>query len=197
MTEQPREPRRPRADALQNRAKIIGVAIEHFHKQGAGASLDAIAKEAGVGVGTLYRHFPHRDDLIAAVLQTRESALAEQIETIDSMTDAPAALHAWMQALDDYLARFDGLVDPMSRALMGADSALAISCAWLVQTTARYLAAAQSAGGVRSDLTARDLFVLVLASSWASRSVVADKQSLASVRQVIQDGIKAHSQSLA
>lgn len=197
MTEQRREPRRPRADALQNRAKIIGVAIEHFRKQGAGASLDAIAKEAGVGVGTLYRHFPHRDDLIGAVLQTRESALAEQIETIDSMTDAPAALHAWMQVLDDYLARFDGLVDPMSRALMGSESALAISCAWLVRTTARYLAAAQSAGAVRSDLTARDLFVLVLASSWVSRSVVADKQSLASVRQVIRDGIQIRHQSVA
>jgi AcrR family transcriptional regulator len=183
--------RRTRADAQQNRAKIIAVAIEHFRAHGAGASLDAIAREAGVGAGTLYRHFPQRDDLVAAVLQTREVVLQQEIERIDAMADADDALQSWLSVLDEYLASFDGLADPLGRALMGADSALAISCDWLIRTTQRCLHAAQAAGQARSDLSARDLFLLALAASWVSRSAVADPGSLLAVRAVIRDGIRA------
>lgn len=191
MTATQRNPRPPRADALQNRAAILGVAIKHFQAHGTGASLEAIAKEAGVGVGTLYRHFPQRDDLIAAVLQTREVALSQTVERLDAMADVRETLQSWMDALGEYLASFDGLVDPLSRALMGAESALAISCDWLVGVTERYLVAAQSAGLARTDLKARDLFLLILASSWITRSVVADEQSLCSVRAVIWDGVQS------
>lgn len=183
--------RRTRADAQQNRAKIIAVAIEYFREHGAGASLDAIAKEAGVGAGTLYRHFPQRDDLLAAVLQTREVVLQQEIERIDAMAGADDALQSWLSVLDEYLASFDGLADPLGRALMGADSALAISCDWLIGTTQRRLHAAQAAGQARSDLSARDLFLLALAASWVRRSAVADPCSLLAVRAVIRDGIRA------
>ena len=191
MTTQQQSTRAPRADALQNRAKILGVAINQFQTHGTGASLEAIAKEAGVGVGTLYRHFPQRDDLIAAVLQTREVALTQVIEQLDALTHASEALQLWMEALNSYLTSFDGLIDPISRALMDAESALFLSCDWLLRTTERYLTSAQAAGLVRTDLSARDLFLLVLASSWVTRSVIADEQSLLSVRAVIWDGLRA------
>lgn len=182
-------PRVPRADAIQNRAKILAVAIKLFHSHGVNASLEAIAKEAGVGVGTLYRHFPERDDLIAAVLQTREFALQQVIDELDVGTDAAAVLQRWMAALGEYLSSFDGLADPLSRAMMGADSALAISCAWLLRTTERYLASAQSVGVARADISASDLFLLMLASSWITRSVAADEKNLESVRKIIWDGV--------
>jgi len=191
VTTQQQSTRAPRADALQNRAKILGVAINQFQTHGTGASLEAIAKEAGVGVGTLYRHFPQRDDLIAAVLQTREVALTQVIEQLDALTHASEALQLWMEALNSYLTSFDGLIDPISRALMDAESALFLSCDWLLRTTERYLTSAQAAGLVRTDLSARDLFLLVLASSWVTRSVIADEQSLLSVRAVIWDGLRA------
>lgn len=76
---------------------------------------------------------------------------------------------------------------------MGAESALVISCDWLIGVTESYLTAAQSAGLARTDLKARDLFLLVLAFSWITRSVVANKQSLCSVRTVIWGGIQAAS----
>lgn len=183
--------RRPRADAQHNRARIIEVALEHFRLHGTGASLDAIAKAAGVGAGTLYRHFPQRDDLLAAVLQTREAVLLQEIARIDALADAGAALHAWLDALDGYLASFDGLADPLGRALLQADSALAISCDWLIGTTERRLQAAQAAGQARADLGARELFLLALAESWISRSAVADPARLRAVRAVIRDGLRA------
>lgn len=191
MTGKQRMTRPPRSDALQNRAAILAVAIKHFQALGAGASLEAIAKEAGVGVGTLYRHYPQRENLIAAVLQTRESSLSREVDRLKEMDDPKAALYFWMAALDDYLTSFDGLADPLSRALMGAESALTISCDWMVGVTERFLTAAQTEGHARTDINARDLFLLSLASSWITRSVVANEQSLISVRNVIRDGIRA------
>lgn len=190
VTTQQRSTRSPRVDALQNRAKILGVAIKQFQIHGTGASLEAIAKEAGVGVGTLYRHFPQRDDLIAAVLQTREAALNQVIEQLDTQTNASEVLQLWMESLSDYLTSFDGLIDPMGRALMSTESALSISCDWLLRTTERYLAAAKSAEIVRTDVSSRDLFLLVLASSWITRSVIADAKSLSSVKSVIWNGLQ-------
>nr|WP_227729055.1 hypothetical protein [Yersinia proxima] len=73
--------------------------------------------------------------------------------------------------------------------MMSADSALAIACAWLLRTTERYLASAQSAGVARSNISARDLFLLVLASSWITRSMAADEKNLESMRKIIWDGV--------
>src|SRR4029077_18797496 len=88
--------RKPRPDAQRNRARILGVAKEAFTRRGANASLDDIAKEAGVGAGTLYRHFTSRDTLIEAVYRTEVEKLAAAQRKFAEAMPPIEALRAWM-----------------------------------------------------------------------------------------------------
>src|SRR5277367_5630041 len=100
----PTPQRKPRADAERNRDRVLEVAKEAFTRSGADASLDDIAKQAGVGAGTLYRHFPSREALIEAVYRTEVERLAAA-ELNFAETMAPMeALRAWMLLFVDYIA---------------------------------------------------------------------------------------------
>ena len=110
--------RRPRSDAQRNRERILDVAKEAFTRSGADASLDEIAREAGVGPGTLYRHFPSRAELLEAVYRTEmeqlaaaEQKFAEELPPID-------ALRAWLLLFVDYIAAKQ-LIAPALNALVG------------------------------------------------------------------------------
>jgi AcrR family transcriptional regulator len=84
--------RKPRVDVQRNRAALLEAAQRHFLRYGVGTSLEAVAKEAGVGPGTLYRHFPNREALLAAVLQTRSQELVARQADIARLDDAAEAL---------------------------------------------------------------------------------------------------------
>ena len=167
MTRPPEhEPARPaeqqqRADARQNRARLISAATAAFTEKGADAPLEDIARRAGVGIGTLYRHFPSRLDLQAAVFRNQVQVICEQGDALPQ-TDSPGpAFAAWARALAGYLVTKRGL----SRALIdavGVESELITSC-WMAmrETTERLLANAQRAGVIRDDVTAVDVMRLV------------------------------------
>jgi AcrR family transcriptional regulator len=150
-----------RADARQNRARLISAATAAFAEKGADAPLEDIARRAGVGIGTLYRHFPSRLDLQAAVFRTQVRVVCEQGDAL-LQTDAPEqAFAAWIRALAGYLVTKRGL----SRALIdavGVESELITSC-WLTmrETTDRLLESAQRAGVVRPDVTGMDVMRLI------------------------------------
>src|SRR6266576_4884045 len=95
--------RKPRADAQQNRERILEVAKEAFTRSGANASLDDIAKEAEVGAGTLYRHFPTRDALIEAGYRTEVEKLAAAERRLADTLPPVEALRAWMLLFLDYI----------------------------------------------------------------------------------------------
>src|SRR5712692_9456280 len=97
-------PRKPRTDAQLNRERILEVAKEAFTRSGANASLDDVAKEAGVGAGTLYRHFPTRDVLIEAVYRTEVEKLAAAERRFAATMSPIEALRAWMLLFVDYIA---------------------------------------------------------------------------------------------
>ena len=96
--------RKPRADAQRNRERILEVAKQAFTDSGATASLDDIAKEAGVGPGTLYRHFPTRDELLKAVYRTEVEKLAAAARKFAETIPPIEALRAWMLLFVDYIA---------------------------------------------------------------------------------------------
>ncbi len=150
-----------RADARQNHARLISAATAAFAEKGADAPLEDIARRAGVGIGTLYRHFPSRVDLQAAVFRTQVRVVCEQGDAL-LRTDAPEqAFAAWTRALAGYLVTKRGL----SRALIdavGVESELITSC-WVTmrETTERLLEKAQQAGVIRSDVTGMDVMRLV------------------------------------
>jgi AcrR family transcriptional regulator len=150
-----------RADARQNRARLISAATQAFAEKGADAPLEDIARRAGVGIGTLYRHFPNRLDLQAAVFRSQVSAVCAKGDALLETDPPETAFGAWVRALAAYLVTKRGL----SRALIeavGAESELITSC-WMAMrdTTERLLVTGQQAGAIRPDVTATDVIKLV------------------------------------
>jgi AcrR family transcriptional regulator len=150
-----------RSDARQNRARLITAATQAFAEKGADAPLEDIARRAGVGIGTLYRHFPSRLDLQAAVFRTGVRDICNKGEALSHGDSPERAFADWTRALAAYLVTKRGL----SRTLIdsvGIESELITSC-WTImrETTDRLLADAQRAGVIRPDVTAVDVMRLV------------------------------------
>lgn len=155
-----------RADARRNRDNILKVATRRFASHGVSTSLEEIAKEAGVGAGTLYRHFPSREALLAAALQESQARLLALSAVAREIADADAALAAWLEALQTYLRTFNGLPDPVLAAVREEASPLSLSCDRLVAITGEFLFRAQREGQARASVTANDLFLAAIGVAW-------------------------------
>jgi AcrR family transcriptional regulator len=182
-------PRKARADAERNRLHILDVAEEFFSEHGVTGAMQDIAKRAGLGPGTLYRHFPTRESLLAALLKARWEGLdARRAEIEAEHGDPLAALELWLSALGDYVTVFNGLPGPLREALSETTSPLAMTCELLVEATGQFLAAAQVAGSARPWVRDRDLVLTVLASAWVSDAQLADERSGDSLRAIVREG---------
>src|ERR1700722_20405069 len=115
--------RKPRTDALRNRERILEAAKAAFTRQGASASLEEIAKQAGVGAGTLYRHFPTRDELIEGVYRHEVEKLAAAAARFAESMSPLEALRAWMLLLVDYIAA-KHIIAPALHGFVGGPSRL-------------------------------------------------------------------------
>lgn len=181
--------RRPRADKQRNRTHILQIAEQYFSDHGITGSMDAIAKRAGVGPGTLYRHFPNRDALLAALLQARQDELVSRRDAIRQQEqDATAALARWLDALGNWATAFDGLPEPLRAALTEDTSPLALTCQGYITTTDEFLRAAQRDGGARPEVRGRDLFLGVLAMSWVRGAAMADESSTPALSSLMRTG---------
>jgi AcrR family transcriptional regulator len=149
--------RKPRTDALRNRERILEVAKEAFTRSGGDASLDDIAKEAGVGAGTLYRHFPTRDALIEAVYRTEVEKLAAAEKEFSERHSPIEALRAWMLLFVDYIAT-KHIIAPALNTLVGGPSKLYEGSRGQIQGAIDSLVKrAIKSGGIRRDLEPFDL----------------------------------------
>ncbi|MFY9926478.1 MAG: helix-turn-helix domain-containing protein [Streptosporangiaceae bacterium] len=159
--EQPRPPEKLRADARQNYARLVVAATEAFAEKGADAPLEDIARRAGVGIGTLYRHFPTRLDLQAAVFRSQVGAVCGRGDELLNTAPPDQAFAAWIRSLAAYLVTKRGLSKALIEAV-GVESELISTC-WVTmrETTQRLLASAQQAGSVRADVDASDVMRLI------------------------------------
>jgi AcrR family transcriptional regulator len=149
--------RRPRTDALRNRERILEVAKEVFTRFGAEASLDEIAKQAGVGPGTLYRHFPTRDALIEAVYRSEVEKLAAAARRLAEEKPPVEALRAWMLLFVDHIAQKQ-IIAPALNSIVGGASKLYERAGGEVQGAIDALVRpAKKSGEIRKDLDAFDL----------------------------------------
>jgi len=176
-----------RADARRNRDRILTIAREHFATHGIDTSLEEIAKAAGVGSATLYRHFPSRDSLLAATLRNSEEQLLAGAEAALQMPHAGTRLQAWLKALQRYMRTFHGLPAPVLEAIKEQASPLAVSCQKLVALTEEFLLDAQNAGHASKSVTASDLFLGALAMAW-----VADRAEELGSTEEAMDALLAH-----
>ncbi|HWY67983.1 MAG TPA: TetR/AcrR family transcriptional regulator [Terriglobales bacterium] len=149
--------RKPRADAQQNRERILEVAKDAFTRQGVNASLDDIAKEAGVGAGTLYRHFPTRDALIEAVYRTEVGKLAAAERKFAETMPPVEALRAWMLLFVDYIAAKQIIAPALNTLVGGASKLYEGSRAQIQQAIDALVKRAIKSGDIRKDLDAFDL----------------------------------------
>lgn len=149
--------RKPRADALRNRERILEVAKTAFTRQGANASLEEIAKQAGVGTGTLYRHFPTRDALIEGVYRNEVEKLAAAAARFAETMSPLEALRAWMLLLVDYITA-KHIIAPALNTIAGGPSRLHEGSRSLIQAAMDELVKrAKKSGDLRRDLDAFDL----------------------------------------
>lgn len=144
--------RAPRADACRNRDRLLEVASDSFALWGTDASLEKIAKEAGVGIGTLYRHYPNRDALIEAVYRHNVDLLCDAADELSRELPPDEALAQWMQRWVSYVAVKKGLATYL-KSVVSADSDLFVTTHAKVQQTIQALiAAAAEAGSIRPDV---------------------------------------------
>ena len=149
--------RKLRSDALRNRERILDVAKAAFTRQGANASLEEIAKQAGVGTGTLYRHFPTRDELIEGVYRNEVEKLAAAAARFAETMSPLEALRAWMLLLVDYIAA-KHIIAPALNTIVGGPSRLYEGSRSLIQRAIDGLVKrAKRSGDLRRDLDAYDL----------------------------------------
>jgi AcrR family transcriptional regulator len=152
---------RMRADARRSRIKLLEAATAAFAEHGADAPLDDIARRAGVGIGTLYRHFPTRTDLQAAVYKSQVQSVCDAADEFLLSASPEQALLGWIRALASYLVTKRGLANALIGAV-GKDSELMNGCMKVMRDAAgRLVRNAQQAGVLRPDVTERDLLRLV------------------------------------
>lgn len=146
-----------RADAARNRAKLLTAAADAFAQQGVEVSLEDIAAAAGVGIGTLYRNFPTREDLVLAVYADQVSALEQRSQELPAQLAPGEALHEWMRGFVDFYAVKRGMVN-LLRSMQSTNQApFEGTREKLLASADRVLQPAIDAGAVRPDVSASEI----------------------------------------
>ena len=157
-----------RADARKNYDQLLVVARGVVGEQGATASLRDVARRAGVGLGTLYRHFPTREALLDALLRAGFDGLAARAVELETSESPRDALVSWFRHCVATAHEYRGVTEVMMAAIEEPDSALHASCVAMRAAGTSLLTRAQAAGTARTDVDGNDLFALVGACAWLS-----------------------------
>jgi AcrR family transcriptional regulator len=174
---------------VRNRARILETAAEVFAARGSDASLEEIARGAGVGIGTLYRHFPTRDDLVEAVFHDRIDELEALADDL-LVSDAPGeALVAWLRAQLEQAATCRGLAAEAMLTML-ADRHGPSACESMRRAGAALLTRAQEAGDVRDGVDIDDLVRMVQAVSLAAEES-GDPEAAERLFGFVLDGVRA------
>ena len=179
-----------RADARRNRARLIEVAVEAFAVRGLTVPLDEIARQAGVGPGTLYRHFPTREALFEAVVQERLQRLVDAARARLDAEPAGAALFAFVELLVVEAAPKRDLVDALTGAGVDVRARLATTAAELRAQLDLLLARAQRAHDVRAEVTVADLMALLSGILRSQHADPPDAADPARALAIVRDGMR-------
>jgi AcrR family transcriptional regulator len=149
--------RKPRADAIRNRERVLEAAKAVFSAGGPEASLEAVARKAGVGIGTLYRHFPTREALFEAVYRREVQQLGELAEQLKGEADPVDALRRWLRSNVEFVATKKGMSAALALAVQSSSELTAFSFERLTKAVGALLDRAVAAGEIRSDISPEDI----------------------------------------
>ncbi len=178
-----------RADARRNYERLLDAARKVFSDQGGGASMEAIAKQAGVGVGTLYRHFPKRIDVVEAVYRDDVQSLVDAANTGAMRMDPWDALERWLRSYVDFARTKRTFLNELHEAFEKNPDLKSVSRDRIWAACGQVLRRAQEASVARSDITADDLMQLV--GPMCINATLTPEQA-ERVLPLVLDGLKTH-----
>jgi AcrR family transcriptional regulator len=165
-----RSVRKPRADGRRNRERLMETAKAAFADLGADVSLDEIARRAGVGIGTLYRHFPTRDAIVEAVYRREVEQLAGSATRLLASLSPGEALHEWMRLFVDYIATKKVIASALASIVGGASELYAFSGAQITGAMRLLVDRACAIGDIRADIDPNDLLRALVGFTYGAAS---------------------------
>jgi len=182
-------PRQPRADARRNRERLIEAAKAAFSDIGPDASLDEIARRAGLGIGTLYRHFPTRDAIVEAVYRREVARLADAAPRLLASNPPGEALRQWMRLFVDYVATKRVMAAAIGAIVGRAAQLYAASGVQISGAMTLLVERAAAAGDIRADVDPDDLLRALVGFTFGNSSP-AWRASALRLIDLLMDGLK-------
>lgn len=181
--------RKPRADSIRNRELLLEAATQIFSAGGPQASLEAVARQAGVGIGTLYRHFPTREALFEAVYRHEVDQLTNLAEQLAKDTEPVEALRRWLHANVRLVATKKGMIEGLQLVAHGSSELKAYSFERLTAAIALLLERGVASGELRSDISPEDL-LRTLVGIFYSQGAVEWQHTALRLVDVFVDGLR-------
>ncbi len=182
--------RAPRADAVRNRERILLAAAQVFAAQGASVPVDLVAERAGVGVGTLYRHFPTKEALFAAIVGGHLRWLADAAQTAQGDSDPGRALFEFIGLLATEAAGRHDLLDALEQAGVDVECAVAAQVVGLAAGISGLLERATAQGAVRADVGPEDVLGLVIGTCHGIRRMGGDEARARRLVAIVCEGLR-------
>jgi AcrR family transcriptional regulator len=181
--------RRLRADAQRNREQLLAAAVTAFSADGPEVTLESIARSAGVGIGTLYRHFPSREALVDAAYRSELTRLCDSVPGLLESRPADRALRTWLELFGEYMTTKRGMADALRMVVASGGDPFAESRSRLLSAFAALLAAGAADGSLRADVDAAD--VLASASGiWLAAGERAQRAQARRLIDLLLDGLR-------
>jgi AcrR family transcriptional regulator len=180
--------RKPRADGQRNRERLIDAAKTAFAEVGPDVTFDEVARRAGVGIATLYRHFPTRDAIIEAVYRREVRQLAEAATRLAGSASPGEALHTWMQLFVDSIATKKVIASALATLVDGSEL-YAASGAQITEAISRLVDQAAASGDIRADTKPDDLLRALVGFTYGNGSPGWQASALRLI-DILMDGIR-------
>jgi len=190
-------PRPMRADAVKNRARILEAAEQIFSREGVSVPIDTVAERAGLGVGTLYRHFPTKEALFEAIVVSRLEQLLESVRALRDATDPGPALFTFLGEFAGHASAKRDLFEALGSAGIDIKSQCFETMDEMKRNIDQLRQRAVDAGAVRSDVSTDEMVGLVIGACQAGGHAGADDASLQRMVKIVCDGLRSTTTSLS
>jgi AcrR family transcriptional regulator len=181
--------RPPRADARRNRDKLVEAARAAFTAAGDTVPLEAVAREAGVGIGTLYRHFPNREALVEAVYAAELDRVTASVATLLDRHPPEVALRKWMDRYAEFVTTKRGMMATLRAGLASGRIATPATAERINAAIGEFLAAGSESGALRADVAPQDVTALLLGSFLATGTAPDAPQQIPRLLDLIVDSL--------